>query len=59
MHLATGPLVRLFTRNMYHETENRTSWYEPKIISKETKGKLEFWLKTLTFITVIRLNPEH
>ena len=42
MHLAIGPLVRLFTRNMYHEIENRTSWCEPKIISKEKKGKLEF-----------------
>ena len=37
MHLAIGPLVRLFTRNMYHEIENRTSWYEPKIISKKKK----------------------
>ena len=36
MHLAIGSLVHLFTRNMYHETENRVSWYEPKIISKET-----------------------
>ena len=42
-HLAIGPLVRLFTRNMYHETENRVFWYEPKIISKETKDELEFW----------------
>ena len=42
MHLAIGPLLRLFTRNMYHEPDNRTSWYEPKIISKETKDKLKF-----------------
>ena len=32
---------------MYHEIENRVSWYEPKIISKETKDKLEFWLKNI------------
>ena len=38
MHLAIGPLVRLFKRKVYHEIENRVSWYEPKIISKETKG---------------------
>ena len=44
MYLAIGPLVRLFTRNMYHEIENRASWYEPKIISEETKDELEFWL---------------
>ena len=29
VRLAIGPLVRLFTGNMYHEIENRTSWYEP------------------------------
>ena len=47
MHLAIGPLVRLFTRNMYHEIENRISWYEPKIISKETNDELEFWLNNI------------
>ena len=38
MHLAIGLLVRLFKRKVYHEIENRVSWYEPKIISIETKG---------------------
>ena len=47
MHLAIGPLLYLLTRNMYHEIENRTSWYEPKIISKETKDKLECWLNNI------------
>ena len=47
MHFAIGHLARLFMRNMYHEIENRVSWYEPKIISKETKDKLEFWLKNI------------
>ena len=47
MHLAIEPLVRLFTRNMYHEIENRVSWYAPKIISMETKDKLEFWLNNI------------
>ena len=47
MHLAVGPLVRLFTRNMYHEIENRAYWYKPKIISKEMKGELEFWLNSI------------
>ena len=42
MSLATGPLVCFFMRNMYHEIENRTSWYEPKIINKEAKEELEF-----------------
>ena len=44
MHLAIGHLVRLFTRNMYHKVENRTSWYEPKIIYHEIEEELEFWL---------------
>ena len=47
MNLAIGALVHLVTRNMYHKIENRTSWYEPKIISKETKDKLEFWLNNI------------
>ena len=60
MHLAIGLLVHLFTRNMYHEIENRTSWYRPKVISKVTKDKLEFWLNNIsTFITGIHLHPEH
>ena len=47
MHLAIGPLVRLFTRNMYHKIENGVSWYAPKIISMETKDELEFWLNNI------------
>ena len=47
MCLAIGPPVRLFTRNMYHEIENRVSWYKPKIISKKTKDELEFWLNNI------------
>ena len=27
MHLEIGSLVSLFTRNIYHEIENITSWY--------------------------------
>ena len=40
MHLAIGILVRQFTRNIYHKIKNRASWYEPKIISKESKEEL-------------------
>ena len=47
MHLAIGPLVRLFMRSMYHEIEYRVSWYEPKIISRETKDELELWLNNI------------
>ena len=37
INLAIVSLVRLFTRNMYHEIENRASWYEPKMIIQKTK----------------------
>ena len=47
MHFAIGHLARFFMRNMYHEIENRVSWYEPKIISKETKDKLECWVNNI------------
>ena len=58
MRLAVGPLARLFTRNMYHEIENRVSWYEPKIISKETKDKLEFWLNDIYIYNGYTFNLE-
>ena len=32
---------------MCHELENRVSWYESKIISREMKGELEFWLNNI------------
>ena len=32
---------------MYHEIENRVSWYKPKIISKEMKDELEFSLNSI------------
>ena len=57
MHLAIGPLVCLFTRNVYHEIENRTSWYEPKIISEETKDELEFWLNNMNIYNGSTFEP--
>ena len=32
---------------MCHEVDNRVSWYESKIISRGTKGELEFWLNNI------------
>ena len=57
MHLTIGPLVRLFTRNMYHEIENGTSCYEPKTISKETKDELEFWLNNINIYNEYTFKP--
>ena len=45
MYLAIGPMMCLVMRKMYHGIENRTSWYELNIISRETKDELEFWLR--------------
>ena len=57
MHLAIGLLVRLFTRKMYHETESRVSCYEPKIISKETKDELEFWVNNICICNGYTFKP--
>ena len=57
MHLAIGLLVRLFTRKMYHETESRVSWYEPKVIRKETKDELEFWVNNIYIYSVYTFKP--
>ena len=57
MHLAIGPLVHLFTRNMYHEVENRVSWYKPEMVSKETKDELEFWLNNICIYNGYTFKP--
>ena len=57
MHLAIGLLVRFFTRNMYHEIENRFLWYEPNIISKETKDEPEFWLNNVYIYNKYMFHP--
>ena len=59
MYLAIQRLLRLFTREMYREIENRVSWYEPMVISKETKDELEFWLNNIYICKGHMLNPEH
>ena len=47
MHLAVGPLVRLFTRHLYREIEQRTSWYVPVPLSREAISELTFWLDNI------------
>ena len=47
MHLALGPIVRLFTRNLYCDIESRIMWYHPMQISKNSLIELEFWLRNL------------
>ena len=42
---------------MYHEIENRVSWYEHKIINKETKDELEFWLNNIYIHNAYTFKP--
>ena len=49
MHLAVGPLVRLFTRHLYREIEQRTSWYVPVQLSHEAISELTFWLDNIVY----------
>ena len=49
MHLAVGPLLRLFTRHLYREIEQRTSWYVPVQLSREAISELTFWLDNIVY----------
>ena len=44
MHLAIGPLVRLFTRSMYCDIASANSWYQRSKIGKKSSEELTFWL---------------
>ena len=50
MHLAIGPLVRLFTRHIYHEIEMRSSWYEQIRISPKAIAELTFWENNIEYV---------
>jgi len=43
MHLAIGPLVRLFTRNIYRTIENATDWFSSLPLDPESKSEVLFW----------------
>ena len=47
MHLALGPIVRLFTRYIYQLIESRISWYHPITLSRGALDELKFWLKNI------------
>ena len=57
MHLAIGPLVRLFNRNMYLFTQKRISWYEQKIASKSVKEELKFWRNNINIYNGYTFKP--
>ena len=61
LHLALGPIVRLFSRNIYHDIESRCSWHEAKCISNETEDKLKRknGQKIKIHVTATHLNLDH
>ena len=50
MHLAIGPLVRLFTRSMYKQIASSQSWYTENILSEEVTHDLNFWSHNLAHV---------
>ena len=55
--MAIGPLVRLFTRSMYHFIVNRISWYEPKIVNQNVKEGLKFWRNNINIYNGYTFKP--
>ena len=47
MHLFIGPIVRLFTRKMYHQIERRISWFHPLLLTAGTIEELTLWLQNI------------
>ena len=57
MHLAIGPMVRLFTRNIYRQVEARETWYNPITLTTESKSEFLFWEKNLSQINSYSFKP--
>ena len=47
MHMSIGPLVRLFTRNIYREIAQADTWYQQLSLAQSTKEDLQFWLRNI------------
>ena len=47
LHLAVGPVIRLFTRQMYFAIATRTYWDEKFLVSEPLLDKLKFWRHNL------------
>ena len=59
MHLSLGPIVRLFTRNIYIDIENRQSWFKNFTISTECKNELKFWFRNLSIGNGHTIKQQH
>ena len=58
MHQCIGPIVRLFTRNIYSEIESRTSWHDPLNLKISTRDELCFWLENLKSLNGYSIKPK-
>ena len=47
LHLAVGPVIRLFTRQMYFAIATRTYWDEKFLVSEPLQDELKFWRHNL------------
>lgn len=50
MHLAIGPLVRLFTRSMYQQVAAAASWQSVTPLAAKVVEDLNFWLKNIKHV---------
>ena len=57
MHLAVGPLVRLFTRQLYLQIETKNSWYEPMKLGDPARSELLFWRENITKVNGFTFKP--
>ena len=57
MHLTIGPLVRLFTRSLYHQIACSPSWYTTLQLTPKTIGDLKFWLQNIDHVNGYRFKP--
>ena len=57
MHQAIGPLVRLFTRNMYQQISISPTWYQPITLTPHTTSDLNFWLQAIDRVNGCTFKP--
>ena len=58
MHLALGPIVRLFTRHTYASIEERVSWYQSIELTAEAREELIFWLDNIEQLNGCTFKPQ-
>ena len=57
MHLCIGPIVRLFTRKMYHQIERPISWFHPLSLTAGTIEELTLWLQNIKSLNGFIFKP--